>query len=345
MPMGSHARGSNPHARAFRRRPRATRASSPKARSSGPGRRPDRRCRGARRRGARAPGRRRGGPPPARRRAGPPLRRGPGAPRGAARPAHPAAQPRALPGPPEPRAGHHRLDPHERRGARARASTLDRAALGEERRASSSRRSPARLVEVVAAGDTVARLEDDEFAIVTEGIVDESEGIALAERLVGAFDRPFLVGGVPTAAQVSVGVVVTKDNHSEAAAVLVEAEDALAPRPRARPGQLRADRRRRARPRRRRPARRGRAARRRRARRAARLLPAALHAGRRPPVRRRGAGPLGAPAARPAAARRVPAAGRAAPRPDRRDRRVVLGEACAQAVTWPEPEPTASRCS
>jgi diguanylate cyclase (GGDEF)-like protein len=85
----------------------------------------------------------------------------------------------------------------------------------------------ARLVEVVAAGDTVARLAEREFAIVTEGIVDEAEGIALAERLVGAFDRPFLVGGVPTPAAVSVGVVVTKDHHSEAATVLVEAEDAL----------------------------------------------------------------------------------------------------------------------
>ena len=85
----------------------------------------------------------------------------------------------------------------------------------------------ARLVEVVAAGDTVARLGDEQFAIVTEGIVDEDEGIALAERLIGAFDRPFLVGGVPTGAKVSVGVVVTKDNHSEAAAVLLEAEDAL----------------------------------------------------------------------------------------------------------------------
>src|SRR3954470_5823203 len=46
----------------------------------------------------------------------------------------------------------------------------------------------ARLVEVVGAGDTVARLAEREFAIVTEGIVDEAEGIGLAERLVGAFD-------------------------------------------------------------------------------------------------------------------------------------------------------------
>jgi Amt family ammonium transporter len=84
-----------------------------------------------------------------------------------------------------------------------------------------------RLVEVVDPGDTVARLTDDDFAIVTEGLVEEAEGVALAERLVGAFDRPFLVGGVPTKAEVSVGVVVTKDHHSEAATVLVEAEDAL----------------------------------------------------------------------------------------------------------------------
>jgi diguanylate cyclase (GGDEF)-like protein len=85
----------------------------------------------------------------------------------------------------------------------------------------------ARLVEVVGAGDTVARLAEREFAIVTEGLVDEAEGTALAERLVGAFDRPFLVGGVPTPAAASIGVVVTKDHHSEAATVLVEAEDAL----------------------------------------------------------------------------------------------------------------------
>jgi diguanylate cyclase (GGDEF)-like protein len=108
----------------------------------------------------------------------------------------------------------------------ALAVDLDRAALGQERSNELLKAVAGRLVEVVGAGDTVARLEGDEFAVVTEGLVDESEGIALGERLVGAFDRPFLVGGVPTSAQVSVGVVVTKDHHSEAATVLVEAEDA-----------------------------------------------------------------------------------------------------------------------
>src|SRR5829696_2299333 len=104
---------------------------------------------------------------------------------------------------------------------------LDRGALGQERASELCKAIAGRLVEVVATGDTVARLEGDEFAIVTEGLVDESEGVALAERLVGAFDRPFLVGGVPTTAKVSVGVIVTKDHHSEAATVPVEAEEAM----------------------------------------------------------------------------------------------------------------------
>src|SRR5215217_7799606 len=108
----------------------------------------------------------------------------------------------------------------------ALAVDLDRGELGEDRASELLKAVAGRLVDVVAAGDTVARLEGDEFAIVTEGVGDEAEGVALAERLVGAFDRPFLVGGVPTAAQVNVGVVVTKDHASEAATVLVEAEDA-----------------------------------------------------------------------------------------------------------------------
>jgi diguanylate cyclase (GGDEF)-like protein len=109
----------------------------------------------------------------------------------------------------------------------ALAVVVDRDGLGEDGYDELLKAIAARLVEVVATGDTVARLDDDQFAIVMEGVVEESEGAELAERLVGAFDRPFLVGGVPAAAEVCVGVVVTKDNHSEAATVLVEAEDAL----------------------------------------------------------------------------------------------------------------------
>ncbi len=101
------------------------------------------RRRGGRRRRPRAPGGRRRGAPAAGRRAGPPLRRGPGPPRGSARPAHPSSQPGALPGPAEPRARHHRLDPHQRRRARAGRRPGPRRARRRALRASCSRPSPA----------------------------------------------------------------------------------------------------------------------------------------------------------------------------------------------------------
>jgi diguanylate cyclase (GGDEF)-like protein len=110
----------------------------------------------------------------------------------------------------------------------ALAVELGRDGLGEERADELLKAVAGRLVDVVGSGDTVARLEGDSFAVVTEGVDHESEGIALAERLIGAFDHPFLLGGLPIPAQVSVGVVMTKDQCSLAATVLDEAEEGLA---------------------------------------------------------------------------------------------------------------------
>src|SRR3954469_19893268 len=83
---------------------------------------------------------------------------------------------------------------------------LDRPSLGDDRADELLKAVAGRLVEIVGAGDTVARLDGDKFAMVTEGIGDESDGVALAERLIGAFDPPFLVGGLPIPAQVNIGV-------------------------------------------------------------------------------------------------------------------------------------------
>jgi len=110
----------------------------------------------------------------------------------------------------------------------ALAVDLDRTGLGAERADELLKAVAGRLVEVAGVGDTVARLDGDNFALVTEGISDESDGVALAERLIGAFDTPFLVGGLPTPAKVSIGVVVSRDRKAEAATVLDEAEEALA---------------------------------------------------------------------------------------------------------------------
>jgi diguanylate cyclase (GGDEF)-like protein/PAS domain S-box-containing protein len=57
--------------------------------------------------------------------------------------------------------------------------------------------------------DTVARFGGDEFAVLCEDIVDGTHAASVADRLVAAFDEPFMVGGEERFGSVSVGVVVT----------------------------------------------------------------------------------------------------------------------------------------
>jgi diguanylate cyclase (GGDEF)-like protein/PAS domain S-box-containing protein len=66
-----------------------------------------------------------------------------------------------------------------------------------------------RLSEVLRPSDTVARFGGDEFAVLLQGVDGENGAIAVAERIVGAFDRPFSVAGEPRFGSASVGLVVT----------------------------------------------------------------------------------------------------------------------------------------
>jgi diguanylate cyclase (GGDEF)-like protein len=66
-----------------------------------------------------------------------------------------------------------------------------------------------RLRALLRPADTVARFGGDEFAVLCEEVADEPVALRLAERLVGAFDEPFQVGGEPRFGSVSVGVVVS----------------------------------------------------------------------------------------------------------------------------------------
>jgi diguanylate cyclase (GGDEF)-like protein/PAS domain S-box-containing protein len=67
-----------------------------------------------------------------------------------------------------------------------------------------------RLQLVLRGGDTAARLAGDEFALVCDGVRDEGEAVAVAERVLAALHDPVLVDGrlvVPTA---SVGIAVSR---------------------------------------------------------------------------------------------------------------------------------------
>ena len=66
-----------------------------------------------------------------------------------------------------------------------------------------------RLRGELRASDTVARFGGDEFAVVCEHVDDEQHALAIAQRLVRAFEDPFMVGGEERFGSVSVGLVVS----------------------------------------------------------------------------------------------------------------------------------------
>jgi len=63
-----------------------------------------------------------------------------------------------------------------------------------------------RLNNAVRASDTVARLGGDEFAVLMEGDTDASR--AVAQQVVTAFDRPFLIDGQDLLVRPSVGLAI-----------------------------------------------------------------------------------------------------------------------------------------
>jgi diguanylate cyclase (GGDEF)-like protein/PAS domain S-box-containing protein len=58
------------------------------------------------------------------------------------------------------------------------------------------------------AGDTVARLGGDEFTLLVEGIIDDDEAVAVAERVHRALAPPFLVEGHEVFASASIGIAL-----------------------------------------------------------------------------------------------------------------------------------------
>ncbi len=65
-------------------------------------------------------------------------------------------------------------------------------------------RSGERILDCVRIGDTVARVGGDEFAVLVEGDVDQCH--LIAQRLVEAFDQPFLIEGRDLLMRPSVGL-------------------------------------------------------------------------------------------------------------------------------------------
>jgi diguanylate cyclase (GGDEF)-like protein len=68
-----------------------------------------------------------------------------------------------------------------------------------------------RLRAAVRAGDMVARFGGDEFTILMDDVGDSATARAAGERIVAAFDRPFVVEGLQVDVGLSVGIAVAPE--------------------------------------------------------------------------------------------------------------------------------------
>ncbi|MEW6338641.1 MAG: putative bifunctional diguanylate cyclase/phosphodiesterase [Acidobacteriota bacterium] len=84
-----------------------------------------------------------------------------------------------------------------------------------------------RLRAHLRSGDTVARFGGDEFAVLVEDVVAADDAHQTAERLTGAMEEPFAVGGHRVWLRASVGIAVEPDAGRTAEDLLRAADSAL----------------------------------------------------------------------------------------------------------------------
>ena len=84
-----------------------------------------------------------------------------------------------------------------------------------------------RLGPAVAASDTLARIDGDEFALLCEGLPGERGAIEVAQRLLDALKAPVVVGDRPVFVNASIGIVVSDGRSASAETVVRDADVAL----------------------------------------------------------------------------------------------------------------------
>lgn len=82
-----------------------------------------------------------------------------------------------------------------------------------------------RLMATIDAGDTLARLDGDEFAVLIEG--GSEKAIALARRLKSDLETPFTVGGQEFFVTATMGIVDGTESYEDPSEILRDAETAM----------------------------------------------------------------------------------------------------------------------
>jgi diguanylate cyclase (GGDEF)-like protein/PAS domain S-box-containing protein len=84
-----------------------------------------------------------------------------------------------------------------------------------------------RIGAAMARGDTLARIAGDEFLVIAESLRNPGDAKAIAERLIGEVQRPFVIDGRELHVTVSAGVSVGPDYAIDAERLLRRAETAM----------------------------------------------------------------------------------------------------------------------
>ena len=84
-----------------------------------------------------------------------------------------------------------------------------------------------RIQEKLRPSDIVARLGGDEFALLVSDITHERDAVVLAERLMEAMRRPFVLGEVELIASASIGITFSAIGYDSADDVLRDADTAM----------------------------------------------------------------------------------------------------------------------
>ena len=85
----------------------------------------------------------------------------------------------------------------------------------------------ARLREVLRPHDTVARLGGDEFVVLCDDLDDDRAALRVAERVLGALDRPVACGDQEVVCSASIGISLTRRSDVTPDALLRDADMAM----------------------------------------------------------------------------------------------------------------------
>lgn len=88
-------------------------------------------------------------------------------------------------------------------------------------------RTAKRLKGCVRESDTVARMGSDEFALILTAIAQEQDAALVSEKIIHAFDAPFLLDGKECFIGASIGISLYPDNGDDVHTLLKKADIAM----------------------------------------------------------------------------------------------------------------------